>query len=268
MERTAMRLLLPLLCATLLFSCKAKKEVAAGSALAPLSAQEILERSARNRQFGELSAKVSISYRVGEQGQSFNARVRMKQDSIIWVSIAPLLGIEMVRAVITPDSLKLLDRFGKRYYLGRFDRLNELLGVNLDFAMLQALITGNNIDLYAMERYEARPDAVMYMVEVPPPTRREQRRGGMMGLIGQQTWVEPQHFTVARSFISDPVTESSLDATYRNPRPLDNIHFPERMAFRVEGKQQAQADMQWSRLTSEQDQEFPFSIPTGYDAIK
>ncbi|MCF8257242.1 MAG: DUF4292 domain-containing protein [Flavobacteriales bacterium] len=262
-----MRLLLPVLCATLLFSCKAK-DVVSGSALPALTAQEILARSALNRQFGEMSSKVNISYKVGEQGQSFSARVRMKQDSIIWVSIAPMLGIEMVRAVITPDSLKLLDRFGKRFYIGPFDRLDQLLGVDLNFAMLQALITGNNIDLYAMERYESRPDAVMYMVQVATPTRREQRKGANMVSINQQTWLEPQHFTVARSLVVAADTGSSLDATYRNPMPMGKVHFPERMAFRIEGRQQAQVDMQWFRPQSASGQDFPFSVPEGYDAIK
>lgn len=268
MEGNAVRLLLPLLCSVLLFSCKAKKDVAAGTALPALSAQEILERSALNRHFGELSAKVAISYKVGDEAQSFNARIRMKQDSIIWVSIAPLLGIEMVRAVITPDSLKLLDRFGRRYYLGRFSRLNELLGVDLDFAMLQSLITGNNIDLYAMERYDARPDAVMYKVEAATPSRRELRKGADPGRYGQQTWLEPQHFSVARSLITDTGTDSSLDASYRNPRPLGSVHFPEHMAFLISGRKSASADLRWTKLVSERGQEFPFSIPEGYDAIK
>jgi hypothetical protein len=268
MGRTAMRFLLPALCAMLLFSCKAKKDVASGAALPTLTAQEILGRSARNRQFGEMHSKVNISYKVGEQGQSFSARVRMKQDSIIWVSIAPLLGIEMVRAVITPDSLKLFDRFGKRFYRGRFDRLNQLLGVDLNFAMLQSLITGNNIDLYAMERYESRPDAMMYMVQVATPTRRELRKGDNMVTIGQQTWLEPQHFTVVRSLVVDAASSSTLDATYRNPLQVGKVHFPERMAFRIEGKQQAQVDMQWSKPQSTSGQDFPFSVPEGYDAIE
>lgn len=268
MGRTAMRFLLPALCATLLFSCKAKKDVASGAALPGLTAQEILERSALNRHYGEVSSKVNISYKVGDQGQSFSARVRMKQDSIIWVSIAPMLGIEMVRAVITPDSLKLLDRFGRRFYMGPFDRLDQLLGLDLNFAMLQSLITGNNIDLYAMERYESRPDAVMYMVQVASPSRRELRKGTKTSSINQQTWLEPKHFTVARSLVVAEDIGSSLDATYRNPLPVGNVHFPERMAFRIEGKQQAQVDMQWSKPQRTSGQDFPFSVPEGYDAIK
>lgn len=215
-----------------------------------------------------MSSKVNISYKVGDQGQSFSARVRMKQDSIIWVSIAPMLGIEMVRAVITPDSLKLLDRFGKRFYQGNFQRLIELLGVNLDFTMLQSLITGNNIDLYAMERYESRPDAMMYMVQVVAPTRKELRNGATAASVHQQTWIEPQHFTVARTFVESTEITSSLDATYRNPVQVGQVHFPERMAFRIAGKQQAEVDMQWSKPQSTSGQNFPFSVPEGYDAIE
>ncbi len=255
------------LCAMALLSCRTTGPMVK-SGLEQLSAKEILERSGQNRNFGEISSKVNINYEIGADKQGFSAKVRMKQDSIIWVSVAPLLGIEIVRAVITADSLKLVDRFNKRYYLGRFDRLSQMLGVDLNFAMLQSLITGNNIDLYGMERYEARPHETMYLIQSAEIGRKKSRKGSEPKVIGQQTWIEPAHFSVSRSMVTDPATQSSLEANYSNPQLLGKVHFPERMALRIEGKQQAKVDMQWMRPTSESGLEFPFSIPSGYDEIK
>lgn len=266
--RLLCRIIVPMLMALLLHACKSVKTLPASDGMSALSAREVLERSALNRHFGELSSKVNISYEIGSEKQGFSARVRMKQDSIIWVSVAPLLGIEIVRAVITADSLKLVDRFNRRFYLGRFDRLNQMLGVDLDFAKLQSLITGNNIELYAMERYESRLDGSIYRVGTLSSVRREGRKGAETAGIGQETWIEPVNFSVVRSVITDLKTQSTLEAVYSAPRPLGKVHFPEKMTFDVKGKQPAKVEMQWSKPALEAGQEFPFSIPAGYDEIK
>ncbi len=37
------------------------------------------------------------------------------RDSAVWVSVIPALGIEMARALLTPDSLKLMDKLHDQY---------------------------------------------------------------------------------------------------------------------------------------------------------
>jgi len=266
MRTTATGLIAALLCSMALFSCKARKEAMPTTAIPGLSAKEVLERSALNRHFGEMKAKVSISYETDAQRQGFSANVRMRQDSIIWVSIAPLLGIEVVRAVITPDSLKLVDRFNKRYYLGRFDRLNELLDLDLDFAMLQSLITGNNIDLYATDSYTLSDSQIGYLLEAGGTGRRRRERVPLR--VEQQTHVEPQHFTVDRATLHDTGNGNRLDAVYQAPKALGAVFFPERMNVIISGKQKAKADIQWSKMGLGIGQDYPFSIPTGYEQIR
>jgi len=266
MRTTARGIVAALLCSTVLFSCKARKEAMPTASASGLSAREVLERSAQNRHFGEMKAKVSISYETDAQRQGFSANIRMRQDSIIWVSIAPLLGIEVVRAVITPDSLKLVDRFNKRYYLGRFDRLNELLDVDLDFAMLQSLITGNNIDLYASDSYTLGSTQRGYLLEAGGTGGR--RRAKVPLRVEQQTHVEPQHFTVDRATLHDTGTGNRLEAVYQAPKALGAIFFPERMNVIISGKQKAKADIQWSKMSLGTGQEYPFSIPTSYEQIR
>lgn len=266
MRTSATNIVAALLCSILLFSCKAKKEAVSGVTMSRMSAREVLERSARNRHFGEMKAKVSISYETPTDRQGFSANVRMMQDSVIWVSIAPLLGIEVVRAVITPDSLKLVDRFNKRYYLGSFDRLNELLDVNLDFTMLQSLITGNNIDLYATDSYTLSDSQRGYLLEAGGTGRRKRERVPLR--VEQQTHVEPQHFTVDRASLHDTGNGNRLEAVYQGPKALGAVFFPEKMNVVISGKQQAKADIQWSRLSLGIGQDYPFSIPPGYEQIR
>lgn len=266
--RQAANTLLLLLCATMLFSCKATKESASTGLLPDLSAEELLKRSGANREFGELSSKVNITYASATEKQTFSARVRMKQDSVIWVSIAPLLGIEMVRAKITPDSLMLVDRFNKRFYLGKFERLGQMFKMDLTFAMLQSLLTGNTIDLYRVEQYRAQPEQRQYLVEVGRPSKKELKQGAVAPKVEQQTWIEPQHYNVARSTLSDASSSYRVEANYAEFRGLGPVYFPERMAFRVSGPQQLLVDMHWVKPTHTIGQDFPFSVPEKYEPIQ
>jgi hypothetical protein len=257
-----------LLSSTLLFSCKTSEKEAYTGPLPSLTAAEILSKSAVNRNFGELSAKVSISYAKGTEKQTVSAKVRMKQDSIIWVSVAPIFGIELIRAVITPDSLMLLDRFNKRYYKGDFDRINQMLKTELNFAMLQALLTGNTIELYEAERYQSRSESNRYIIDVAARSKKELKKGALPPRINQQSWIEPQHFSVTRGLIHDTSSEYKMDATYSDLRAVGAIHFPQTMSFQIAGKEPMKVDLQWSNTEFTSGQEFPFSVPDKYEPIK
>ena len=63
-----------------------------------------------------LSAKTKITVINTDGKTEFSASVRIKKDSAIWISISPALGIEIVRVLITKDSIKIIDRFNKKYY--------------------------------------------------------------------------------------------------------------------------------------------------------
>lgn len=269
MRTSATGYLLLLLPAMLLFSCKVKQEAAFSSSTLPaLTAQEVLQRSAINQNYGELTSKVDITYINGDQKQAVGARIRMQQDSVIWVSIAPLLGIELVRAKITPDSLMLVDRINKRYYLGSFERVNEMLKVNLTFQMLQALLTGNALEFHDLERYGVRPDERNYVLEVSKPGSKNVKREVDLPSIAQQTWIESEHFSVVRNLFSDASRDMQMEANYGDLRSLGPVHFPESMAFDITGKQPMHVDIKWSKPTIAIGQDYPFSVPENYEPIK
>lgn len=69
--------------------------------------------------------------------------LRMQKDSCIWISIRPVLGIELVRVLITPDSVKMINFFKKTLTLRSADSLQQLLNIPCDFRTLQDLLIGN-----------------------------------------------------------------------------------------------------------------------------
>ena len=100
-------LILPLLLS--LFSCKTTRSVIKDPIREEGSDYLFNQLKKNEMKFEWLSVKFSASYIEDKKKISFRGQMRIKRDSIIWVSISPALGIEMARLVITNDSIKFIE---------------------------------------------------------------------------------------------------------------------------------------------------------------
>jgi Domain of unknown function (DUF4292) len=128
--------------------------------------KENYKRIISNRiSFISFSAKIAVDYEDAE-GKKYNviANLRMYKDSVIWVSITGALGIEGLRAYITPDSVKLMDKQNKNYITRSVSYLQEVTELPLDLASLQDLLIGNPVFLDSnIVSYSKSADAITMM---------------------------------------------------------------------------------------------------------
>jgi len=77
-------------------------------------------------------------------GQSYplTAQLRIKTDSVIWISLSALMGIEAARIQLSPDSLKILNRLNNTYYKGPIQGLAQRYDLPLSFYQLQEALLG------------------------------------------------------------------------------------------------------------------------------
>ena len=96
--------------------------------------------------WSSFSSKINIDYESDTRSlpiNSFSGQIRMSKDKFIWLSISvPILG-EAGRALITKDSVKILDRYNRRYMLTNFSYLQKFSSVPLSLAKLQDALMGN-----------------------------------------------------------------------------------------------------------------------------
>lgn len=98
--------------------------------------------------FTTFSGKIDLDYEDADgKKYNVNAHVRMYKDSVIWISITAILGIEGLRVYITPDSVKLLDKQNRIYSPRSVSFLQEVTALPLDLEILQNLLLGNPIFL-------------------------------------------------------------------------------------------------------------------------
>ena len=78
---------------------------------------------------------------------NFAGTVRMRRDSTIWISASAFLGLEGIRALITQDSVVLLNRMEQTYLAEPFDKVAARFQWPATFQETQAMMLGDQVEL-------------------------------------------------------------------------------------------------------------------------
>ena len=223
-----------------------------------------------------MSAKISASSTNDGKNNSFSASMRIRKDSIIWVSISSL-GIEVARIFITKDSLKLVNRLDSKYALSAFTKINTTLQLSLDFDMLQALIFGNYFSY--LDEKKLRSSYVDDDLYILSTLRRRKLKRAMEEKelnkrIIQDVWIDPKSFRVRKMAVDDNKLNRKMIAQYEYAIPDDSTQinettgFPKKISISIESEKPMQIIMEITKVTLNKEQEFPFSIPEKYERMK
>jgi len=278
-------------------ACRKPKEVVRETPVKNRTAGYLLKRYSENKYaFDWLGMKVDASFGTEDNSDNFKATIRMRKDSAIWVSIVPALGIEMIRVMITPDSLKYLSKIpeNKFYYTGGFDEIGRLIGIDFDFEMLQDLLVGNAIglekdeqrfrseiddnDYLLISKYRRKVrrvvgvddrklegDTILVNPDDPRFRRTAKRTDEEDGLIISRYWLEPAGFRLVKSVFNDLLRQRTMEIGYEDFQPDGEQYYPAKCRL-VMSSTQVRQEMRYeiTKLSSGKPYEFPFEIPEDY----
>ncbi|UZJ66276.1 DUF4292 domain-containing protein [Sphingobacterium sp. KU25419] len=96
-----------------------------------------------NLEFTTFSGKAKSKISIGKSSQDATVNIRIEKDKKIWISITALLGLEVGRVLITPDSVQILNKFQGEYIGKPFSYLYQYASEDLTFANVQDLLLAN-----------------------------------------------------------------------------------------------------------------------------
>jgi hypothetical protein len=253
---------------TAVFSCKTARKIP-HSPLTKKTAQELSQLITLNEfKYDWINAKLSANIITKDKDQSVTINLRIRKDSAIWMSVSPALGIEVARVLITKDSIKIMDRLNSKYIVTNYNYINDLLQVQVDFDMLQSLLTGNNFSYLNEKKFKsAFLDGDRYVLSTLGKRRlkktivedKEITRG-----VVQDTWVDPEYYKVVKMLIKDKKNNKQLISTYQDHRVIENQRFPFVSTFDIESYKTVKVKIEYSKIVINKLQEFPFTIPDKY----
>jgi hypothetical protein len=223
--------------------------------------------------YEQFSAKFNATYVVNQKQTSVSGTIRIEHDSIIWISISPALGIEAVRFMLTPDSIKYLNRLSDTYLIQGFDYINKLLNKSMDYDMAQSFLTGNDFSLYNSDAFRASVDNKEYKLNTinRSKIRRSARRSDdNISIPIQYIWLNPDNFKITKVLIKEAERDSrKFLATYSEFKEIEGRLIPSNIEFNVEtDEKKVQIKISYSRIQINQKQNYLFKIPEGYSEIK
>lgn len=243
-----------------LWGCKTTKVATTPSGLPAITTQTLLD-SVHSNSLNLMSAKLGVSHSNQKGTQNFGARVRIKKDSVIWLSITPALGIEAVRVVITPDSIKMLNRLEQKYFVESFEKTNELLQLEITYPILQSVLLGEFVPIYDESLYDLTPLVDLYTLVADPEKTRFSDATVKMD---QRTEFDPSIWRVTRTILQNPLRNEEILAQYSNFQRVGVKVFPTTMNFRTQGKDNIAVDVNWSKIEEKTTLRFPFNVPNKY----
>ncbi len=129
--------------------CSRKKEI---EQPAKMSVQE----SPKNRLEDNFSARpvintfesrMTITLNYGSKDIPLKGSIKIIKDKHIQISVQPFLGIEVLRADFTQDSVCIIDRFNRRYIAVDFETYSESLPTEVGFNAVQSLFLNEMFDI-------------------------------------------------------------------------------------------------------------------------
>lgn len=94
-----------------------------------------------------MTAKMSGELKVESGEFALAGSVRMRRDSAIWISASAFLGVEAVRALITPDSVVIVNRLDQTYVAEPLREVAARYQWPATFQETQAMLLGEQAEL-------------------------------------------------------------------------------------------------------------------------
>lgn len=214
--------------------------------------------------FDYLTTSSKIKFDNGDKSFGATANIRVKKDSIIWVSITPGFGIEVARALITRDSVKYMNRLDKAYDQYSFQELSRMLNFDMSFDLLQSVLLGN-IPLGVRPEDRISRKGNFFIVT------QEDENLMIENFVGAQSGKLERVAIVEQGKESGKKQQNTLNLSYADFQDIDAQRIPFKsdvsLNYQRSGeKKRTEVNIQHKKASfGDEALRFPFSIPDKYE---
>ncbi len=241
-------------------SCKTKK-VSIPKTDLPSETVSVYKESIKsfelnNLDFHTFSGRAKTKIQLNQETHDVTLNVRVQRDQAIWISVTAILGVEVARVLITPDSVKILNKLQGEYIVKPFNYIYRYTSQGINFVALQDLLLANvssnllrtnNVQVASAEDefiVVGLKDDLAYQYRI----NRENR---------------PFNFS-----LQEVGGAQNLETYYQNFTKTDGYNFPQSMAFNITGDNiLLKAQLAYNRVVFNENVDMPFSVSSRYKVI-
>lgn len=264
-------LILSLVLGGLFTSCKSKKKVTdSGDTVEEVRGRyEHLIDSINSHKTSPntLSIKSKVYFKTPKLSDSFKMHIRMKKDSIIWIS-ATYYKVEVARFLMSPDSVKMIDRKNGKYYAGDYEYIQNRFKIPLNFELFQSILLGNPFDLDSavkVRTYSSRGHFILASLH-----NQWYNDGSGESTLKQQTnqiWIDPNTYRITKSKIAEYKTKKHFTTIYSDTLMVGGSEIPNGAQYILRDEEEMIFTSEYLKVEEREDMSFPFTISSKYEPI-
>ncbi len=221
---------------------------------APLTAEDYLKDIVQQQlQADWLDASAKLNYDDGSMAVGATATIKMEKDKVIWMSVKKF-GFEIARAMITPDSLFILDRFNKEYSAEPISYIADKFNLPGDIVTLQQILLGNPVFLT-----QSSPKAQAEDGQLRWSASTDQARNDF--------WFTLPNYDLERVEVEQPTQQRSLTMQLQNYQDAGgNRDFSYLRKIAVDSRETGKADIEieFTKVELNVPTDIKFSVPPRY----
>lgn len=197
------------------------------------------------------SARTKLRFEENGKTTKGDITIRMQRDEKIWLSISPALGmrVEIARAIITPDSIQVMDKFNKIYYAEHFSSIQKFVNYPVDFQSLQALLLGGLLSEETFE--EVRTNYGYYVLSSDECS----------------VFMQPETFLMQQLHLYEREAAQSLIAVFSDYEAVeeDSLQFSHQRSYDITaGSDKFGIELQFSKVKVNDELKMPYRIKKNY----
>jgi hypothetical protein len=269
---------------SLLFSgCKQTEKIAVPKRIKRYSVGKVIKMVNDNALKYETLSVKKFALSLSNDGKisSIRGSYKIRRDSIIQV-YAQKLAIPVGKMEVNPDSFKIVYFLDQELFIGKNNYLSKLIGMDLDFGVLQAILSNK---LFSFRQDSKDKDFREFVTEIEDSMykissirdrklkrfnknedklERYRNRMDDLHLIKQDIFIDPDSFVVKRMVFNDLDNNRKAKLEFSNYEKVMNQWFPGLIAIQLTGEKKIELSIELSKVSLNDERNFGFSVSQKY----
>ena len=250
-------------------SCRSTKTTQTLYTKAPKAEKLIESVGSAHFKFDWMSAKVSGKFNDSNQNFSFKGNMKIRKDSLIWISISPGLGLEIGRVLLDLDSVHFMNRFEKTYFKSSYAELSERTQSPLSFMRIQSLLVGNALVDFESKKHYSWLEGQSFKLSSASEKQikkwmRSKRKPNHEIYLAS---VNPSSSKIFSQQHKNLKLNRVLVVEYEDFEIHSDLLFAESVNLSIITNQEINLSLSYSKINLNKAFKFPFSVPATYEII-
>lgn len=250
-------------------SCKSSKSLTKKTLHEFTAMSLINEVENHSFDFDSFQAKMNAKIEVKNKNYTVKGMLRMKKDSIVWMSVSLPMGMEVVRMKITPDSVFILNRNEKTYFCDKISEFSDISPMITSIQFIQSVLVGNDINIRDNDNYTVNVDDNQYNLLISKELKKSIKHSDeSWKVMMKDIWIDPELYKITKYYIKEYNDDKrKIELEYSDFEEVNGEFIPKSISVYVKGGASMKARISYSNIVVGEKIDYNFNVPKKYDRI-